>query len=328
MKMFQIFAFWKVIILASCLALITSCAGTPASDARETEPIVVEFTNWWGDFTLIIAQQQGLFEKYGVKVQPKYYDVFSRAIPDFAAGQIDGGLFAIGDAINVSRHGGAKVVAIYDNGSFNTVVSTPEIFQIDDLEGKRVGVQIGTTYELLINEMLRSAGLSMSDVTLVNITPEEVPANLGKTIDAGFIYEPYTSQALAEGNTLLLKSTQFIGLYPDVIVFRSEIVENRPDDIRAFLKAWFEAVEFRKQNPQQARQIVADYFQTTINEITADNQLEILTLEDNYELFKSNSKIRQPLIQTARLNAEYLVRMGVLSSTPDLEKLLDATYLP
>jgi len=245
-----------------------------------------------------------------------------------AAGQIDGGLLAIGDAINVARHTDLKVVAIYDSGGFNTVVSVPEIGQIRDLAGKRIGVQIGTSYELLISEMLASANLKMSDVTLVNIDPESVPSSLGKTIDAGFVYEPYTTESIANGNNLLLKSTEFIGLYPDVIVFHGAIVEERGEDVRAFLKAWFEAVEFRRQNPAETRQIIATYFGTTIDNILPDASLEILTLQDNYELFNTESGSRRSIYQTARLNADFLVRMGVLSTQPDFESLLSPAYLP
>ncbi len=310
------------------LVLLPACATNPAQDIRKGKPLVVEFTAWWGDYTIIIAQEMGLFEKYGVNVQPIYYETFSRALPDLAAGQIDGGLFAIGDAINVARHADLRVVAVYDNGSFNTVVSVPEINQIKDLAGKRIGVQIGTSYELLISEMLASANLKISDVTLVNVDPEAVPSSLGRTIDAGFIYEPYTTEAIARGNNLLLKSTEYIGLYPDVIVFRGAIVDERGEDIRAFLKAWFEAVEFRQKNPEQAQQIIADYFGLPINNIIPDEALKILTLQENYEIFETGTGTKRSIYQTARLNADFLVRMGVLSNQPKLETLLTPAYLP
>ncbi len=318
----------KIIAALWIFTLLASCSLSPGQDIEEKEPLVVEFTAWWGDYTLIIAQEKGLFEKHGVKVEPVYYESFSLALPDLAAGQVDGGLFAIGDALNVARHADLRVVAIYDNGSFNTVVSVPEVGLVKDLVGKRVGVQVGTSYELLISEMLASAGLKMSDVILVNIDPEDVPSSLGKTIDAGFIYEPYTSVAVARGNNLLLRTTEFIGLYPDVIVFRNSVVRERGDDIRAFLKAWFEAVEFRRQYPDEARQIIADYFNTTIDEISPDNTLEILGLEDNYEMFKPEANSNRSIYRTARLNADFLIRMGVLSAQPDIETLLSPAYLP
>lgn len=328
MKLFSGIPPRRIIAALWIFTLLASCSLFPEHDIEEKEPLLVEFTAWWGDYTIIIAQEKGLFEKHGVRVQPVYYETFSLALPDLASGQIDGGLFAIGDAINVAKHTDLRVVAVYDNGSFNTIVSVPEISQVKDLAGKRIGVQVGTSYELLISEVLASTGLKMSDVILVNIDPENVPANLGKTIDAGFIYEPYTSEAVARGNNLLVRSTEFIGLYPDVIVFRNTVVRERSDEIRAFLKAWFEAVEYRRQYPVESRQLIANYFNTDIDEITPDDVLEILNLEDNYEMFNPNANSKRSIYRTARLNADFLVRMGVLSSQPEMEILLTPAYLP
>lgn len=328
MKLFSGFSLFKLTAAFWILNLLTGCSLAPAQAITPREPLRVEFTEWWGDYTIIIAQEKGFFEKYGVAVQPVFYPVFSRALPDLAAGQIDGGLFAIGDAINVSKYADLNVVAVYDNGSYNTVVSVPEIKRIRDLTGKRIGVPIGTSYELVISQMLTSVGMRISDVTLVNMDPEDVPANLGKTIDAGFVYEPYASEATAAGNTLLLQSTEFVGIYPDVIVFRANIVKEREEDIRAFLKAWFEAVEYRRQNPNETLETIARYFGKSVDEIAPDESLEILDLQGNYEIFQAQPVRKLSIYETARLNANFLVRMGVLPDQPNLDTLLTPAYLP
>lgn len=321
-------SFLKWIFLLSLWAALAGCGLLPETNAPPPQPLRIEFTEWWGDYTLVIAQQQGFFQKHGVPVELVYYPLYSRALSDLAARRIDGGLLSIGDAISVSKYTDVKVVAVYDNGSYNTIVSIPEITRIRDLTGKRIGVQIGSTYELLISDMLASVGMSLSDVTLVNVAPEDIPANLGQTIEAGFVYEPYTSFALERGNNLLLKSQEFVGLYPDVIVFHSAIVNERPQDIRAFLRAWFEAVEFRRQNPAEARQTIANYFQEPLAEIRPDEGLEIFNLEDNYDLFSAQPTRKRSIYQTAQLNADFLVRIGVLPAQPNLNALLTPEYLP
>ncbi|PWH12633.1 MAG: hypothetical protein DDG60_12020 [Anaerolineae bacterium] len=328
MKRFCAISPCKIIPVLWVFLLLTGCGLLSEAESKPNAPLRVEFAEWWGDYTLIIAEKNGLFEKYGVAVTPVFYSNFSRALPDLAAGQIDGGLFAIGDAISVSKYTDLKVVAVYDNGSYNTIVSVPDIKRIRDLTGKRVGVQVGTSYELLINEMLASAGMNMSDIILVNINPEDVPDNLGKTIDAGFVYEPYTSIAIAKGNSLLIKSQDFVGLYPDVIVFRADVVNKRSEDIRAFLKAWFEAVEFRRRNPQESLQIIANHLGKPTSEISIDTSLEIFSIEDNYDIFQAQPARRRSIYQTARLNADFLVRIGVLPARPNLNLLLSPEFLP
>jgi NitT/TauT family transport system substrate-binding protein len=316
---------WKIISVTCLVTFLTSCSAL-APTPTPKQPLVVEFTQWWGDYTLIVAQQKGFFEKNGVSVKPVYYDQYSRALPDLAAGQIDAGLFAIGDAINVSRYTNVKVVAVYDNGGLNTIVSIPGLTKVADLAGKRVGVPVGSTYELLIDEILKTANLETSDIKLVNTNPEAVPTNLGKTIDAGFVYEPYTSKAVALGNNLLVKSDQFQGLFPDVIVFREAVVKEREADLRAFIKAWFEAVEYRQNNPEETRQLIADYQKLSLNEIDSNNQINLMTLADNIDIFQAQSQKFTPLAQTTKLNANFLVQLGVLSASPDISTLLDPSF--
>ncbi len=69
-------------------------------------------------------------------------------------------------------------------------------------------------------------------------------------------------------------------------------------------------------------------FRSTIDEISPDNTLEILGLEDNYEMFKPEANSNRSIYRTARLNADFLIRMGVLSAQPDIETLLSPAYLP
>ncbi|MCK7516910.1 MAG: ABC transporter substrate-binding protein [Ignavibacteriales bacterium] len=105
---------------------MTACAGLQPSSNPKL-PLRVEFAQSWGDYTLLVAQEQGYFEKYGVQVEPVYYEVSSDIYPDLAAGQIDGALIAVGDAININRSALMKVVAVEDDGGDNAVIVGPEI---------------------------------------------------------------------------------------------------------------------------------------------------------------------------------------------------------
>jgi NitT/TauT family transport system substrate-binding protein len=317
----------KVITIALLFFLLASCTTSPVESVAQ-EPLLVEYTAGWGDYTMLVAQQKDLFEKYGVNVEPVYYDSFSRVLPDLASGQIDGGLFAIGDAVNVSRHTDLKVVAAYDSGTVNTIVSIPAVTKVEDLKGKRIGVAAGLTHMLLISEMLKSARLSLADVVLVNVNPKDVASSLGLSIDAGFVHEPYTSEAVTKGNNPLMSSAQFAGNVPDVIVFRAATVKNRENDVRAFLKAWFEAAGFRIQNPNEANQIIADYLNVPVSQLEPDNSLRILTPEDNFKLFRKDSKNNTDLFAATKLQSDFLISMGLLSSPPVPENLIDPAYLP
>ncbi|MBC7878437.1 MAG: ABC transporter substrate-binding protein [Anaerolineales bacterium] len=291
------------------------------------EPIRVEFTQWWGDYTLIIAQEKGFFEKYGVVVEPVYYEVFSDTYPDLASGQIDGALIAVGDIININRSANMKILAISDDGSFMSIMARPEINTVEDLKGKTIGVLIGTQYELMVSEMLRSANMEADDVNVVAMNPEDASVALrNNRVQAVFTWEPFLSDAILDGNKVIYPTDRSLRLFPDMIVFRESLVEERPDDIKAFLQAWFEAVDYRLQNPQETRSIVANYLGIDIEKVQPDDNLKILTLDDNKAFF--NIENENSVYAIAKITSEYLISIGAVAQQIDPLELLDPSYLP
>ena len=305
--------------------VLVSCGNKPPAINRE--PLKVEFAFWWGDFTLLVAKEKGFFEKYGVMVEPVYYESFPQAPADLAAGKIDAGLFSIGDVLIASEHIPVKVVAAYDDGGLNTIVAIPEIQTIADLKGKQIGVKIGSPYEIFVREMLKTANLKTSDVVFVNLSAEEIPAAMPDKVQAGFVWEPYTSELLGKGYKVLFSSTQISSLYPDLITFRASVVKERPADVRAFLKAWFEAVEYRNTHVEETRVIAAKYLNVALDEIQPDAQLHIMTLSDNQLMFQQTpTDGSRSMYDTAQISAVFLIDIGTLSQQPDLKTIFDPAY--
>jgi NitT/TauT family transport system substrate-binding protein len=314
--------------LGCILVILTACQSLLPVDERP--PLRVEWTQWWGDYTTIIAEEKGFFDKQGVKVEPVYYDVFSQAVPDLAAGKIDVGLFGLSDALNVSRRVPTKVVAVYDQGGDSTVVAAPGINTIADLKGKTIGVPAGSTYELFVREMLKSAGLSLKDVTLVNIDPETVSERMPAEVQAAYIWEPYLTQSINAGNRVLYSSEQGNRLFPDVITLRADVVDQRPEDVRAFLRAWFEALEYRRANPADSNAIISRVTGLPVEEITAGQEKILLQNEaDNLATFAQNPGLdTSSIFYTAQTNLDYLISIGTASQPIDLNQILDPSFLP
>ncbi|MBI5965408.1 MAG: ABC transporter substrate-binding protein [Chloroflexi bacterium] len=317
--------FLKVILLTAIPISLAACTMLQPEEPAKS-PLRVEYTQWWGDYTLLVAQEKGIFEKYGVEVEPVYYEIFSKTYPDLAAGQIDGALIAVGDTININRNAPMKVVAVYDNGGNDAVIAGPEIDSVQDLNGKTIGLQLGSQYELTVVKMLQSAGMSMNDVNIVALDPEAALGALqsGK-VQAASTWEPYSSEALSKGYKIIYPQEQLY-LFPDLIVFSQSVMDERPEDIRAFLKAWFEAVDYRLQNPEETRAIAAAYLGMSIEEVLPDDNLKLLTLGDNKALF--NLQEEDSIYSTTRITLDYLISIGSLAQQIDPLKLLDPSYLP
>jgi sulfonate transport system substrate-binding protein len=67
-----------------------------------------------------------------------------------------------------------------------------------DLHGKKIATQLNSSAHFYIVKMLRGAGLSEADVTIVGMTPPEMPAALARgDVDAVSIWEPAAEKSVA-----------------------------------------------------------------------------------------------------------------------------------
>jgi NitT/TauT family transport system substrate-binding protein len=241
------------------------------------------------------------------------------------SGKIDAGLFAIGDLLNVSQRIPVKAVMVYDSGGSSTVVASPQVASVADLRGQRVAVNTGTSGELFIREMLASADLSIQDVTLVNLSPELLPEKLGSEVQAGYSWEPYTGQAVEAGNRVLFDSasSEVGSLFPDVMVFRQSVLDERPDDVRAFIAAWFEAVNYRKANPEESRKLIEKALGQDPGE--ADTKIVVYGLDDNLALYERGESpyIKRTMTDILDTYVSFLISTGSVTRAPAFEDLFD-----
>jgi len=165
--------------------------------------------------------------------------------------------------------------------------------------------------------------VQVGKVLLINFG--ESPAD---QIDAGHTWEPHTSRALAKGQHIIFTSADTPGLIPDLLVFRTKILRERPDDVRAFLTAWLEARDFILANPAEAAQIIAEETGLSVEEVSFEG-VKLYSLEDNRAAFAQNPGTDTTSIYfTTQLYADFLISSGNLTNAPDINQMLDPSFLP
>ncbi len=314
---------WVVSLLAG---LLTACTGPSA--AAQTMPLRLAWTYRESDYTLLLAKQMGLFERYGVQVELVFYNSYPQARADLVAEIIDGGVFPIGDLILMASKTDLRGILVSDNGGVAAVVASSDIGSVRDLRGKRIGVNLHTSSEMFVTYMLESAGLNSRDVTLTEMNPQDVPGNIPQLIDAGFVVEPYTTQALRQGHRLLYASERYGSLLPNMVVLRGRLVDAQPQQVKAFVRAWEEAVVYRLKYPQEATRIIEIVTQRPARELGISGTVTFYTIEDNRRLFAENPGLDPTSIYyTAQRNLYFLVGLGDITQPLDLNILLDPAFL-
>ena len=313
------------LLLVFMVCLLASCAG--GSSAPAGKPLKVEWSLWQGDYTLLVANQMGFFQKHNVNVEPVRYESSAQAIPDLAGAKLDGGLFPMSDVVLAASAADLKAVLVTDNGGQFSIVASPDIQSVQALRGKRIGLNMHSSSEMYVSSMLESGRITSNDVTYVEMSPNQILKAIPGQIDAGVVWEPFTSQAIQQGKSIVYQSAYDSSLIPRMLVFRKALVDQRPNDIRAFILAWEEAVNYRISNPQESLAIISKVTGLPAGDLNLSQEYSIYTIKDNTKLF-GNTLGNDPssIYFIARFNRNFLITMGYITNPPDVGALLDPIY--
>ncbi len=302
---------------------ISGCAPTPA-------PIRIAISAWAGVEPAELAAQLGYYEKHGVDVEMVRFSAYSDSLEALRDGNVDAGMHTLDDSLrNMSVGKDVRVVLLTDY-SFggDGLVAKDGITSLADLKGAKIGVEIGTVGHLSVLKILEKTKIDINEVTLISIPAWEIQqAMLGGQIDAGVTWEPYlTSTAEMIGGKVLITSRD----YPETIIttmtFDSNVVESRPEDVEKIVSAYFDAVEYIKQHPQEAFAIMGQAEGVSAEEFASHVEgIKYLDLKDNMELFGTDSNGR--IYATTDEISQFLVDNQITKNLPDIHKMLHPYFI-
>ncbi len=315
----------RVLSLVLALVICGGCGGQGGEGDRE--PLKVGWFLWPGWYPMALAQELGLFEKHGARIEPILYDSYTRLMPDLAAGRLEGCFSGLYEILKAGVPG-VKVVLLtdYSVGGEGLVV-TEDIVKPTDLEGKRIGVQGALSgSEFITTTYLRKHGLARSAISFVDVPPESVLEEMPLNIQGGYTWEPFLSQAKGKGFRILFTTAETLGMVPDVVAFHGAVVRDRAQDVRGFVAAWFEAQEFWKAHPEEAAKLIAKVTGLKPAEVSLEGCM-LVDLEGNRKAFSPGDGFSS-LFYTGAKQIEFFVGMGDASVKPDLDAILESGYLP
>jgi len=207
----------------------------------------------------------------------------------------------------------------------DVVVAQSDIKTILNLKGKKLGANLGGFSEIFVSEMLKTYKLTSDDVSLVKAEGLEVPQRIqNNAIQAGHTWEPYLSEALKLGAHILLTSKQTPGLILDAIAFRGEVIRDRPEDIRAFVRGWLQALSYWETNIPEGNEIASKALNIPSNTISFEG-IDLTDFAENKKIFQSDSP--NYIYKTAKKYADFFIRTGNVTRLPNLESLFNSSLL-
>ncbi len=245
----------KILIVLLLSFLLLGCSG------EKSEKIKVGILPIEDSLPLVVAKEEGFFEKHGLNVEIVSFNSALERDAALMAGEVDA---VITDplAVIMLRDKGydVRIVSIClgkkpDEGVF-AILAAPNstINSIEDLNGKEIAISSNTIIEYVTDVMLAKYGINYTKVEIKQI-PVRMRTLLDGKVDAATLPEPLASYVVSQGAKLVVSDAmENESITQTVIAFRGEFVDGRKSELKEFMKAYEEAVKAINSDKDKYRQ--------------------------------------------------------------------------
>lgn len=248
------------------LLLAAVAAFALATQANAQEKFKVGYLRVMDDAQAIVAQEAGLYKKYGLDVELVEFKSGTDLIKAIVGGQLDSGVLGFTNAVAwASKGADLKVVGGAQHG-YHAIIARDEsgIKKVADLKGKTLASQAeGSTADTVLKGVvLKQAGLKPDDVNVMGVSPQvAVQSLIGKRVDAAFLFEPQASIAQLVAPVKQVYEIGEVWPFPCMVVITSgDTLKNRKDALWKSLDAQKDAIDMLQKKPQDASKLIAGYF--------------------------------------------------------------------
>ena len=244
----------------------TSTAPSAAPSGETVEPVTIKvgyMNNYGSLWSVLTAEQMGYFEEQGITIEASSFQDGPTIISAMESGSIDVGYIGDG-AHKLCAQGNAEIIALSHISNGDAVIGGPNVKTLEDLAGKTVAYAAGTSSEVILTNALTSVGLTMNDITAMNMDASAiVSAMLTGSVDACALWSPESLTVLeqVEGATKLADNVTFSDTSISLAswIAMPDRVESEKDMYIRFVTALFEGMDYSAdEHYDEVAQWVAD----------------------------------------------------------------------
>jgi NitT/TauT family transport system substrate-binding protein len=299
-------------------------ATTPAL-AQETK-VTIGISGWTGFAPLTLAKETGIFKKNGLDVTIKKIPQASRHLA-IQSGDVQCAATTVETWVVWNANGIAtqQIYQLDKSYGADGMVVRNDIAKITDIKGKTVAASApGTAPYFTLAWFLKKNGLSIKDVTVVNLEPgPAAQAFIAGQNDAAMTYEPYLSAVRAAPQAgKIIATTLDYPMIMDTFGCTPAFLDANAKAARALADSYFEAIDMIAKEPAKANEIMgADVKQTAEQFAQSSKYLRWQDRAANKAFFAA---------EHARFSAEaaeLLSELGIIKSKPDIGALTDLRFI-
>ncbi|MDE5765371.1 MAG: ABC transporter substrate-binding protein [Ruminococcus sp.] len=189
------------------------------------------------------------------------YGSWTELMDALNTGRVDGASVLIELAMK-SKEQGVNISAVaLGHKDGNVIITSNEIENITDLKGKTFAIpHRQSSHNILLNEALSGAGMTIDDVNITELSPTEMPSALAAgQIDGYCVAEPFGAKAVSMGIGKVLYSSE--ELWEDSfccgLVLTDNFMEKNPEKTENLISAYKQAGA--NLNPEKAKETAKKY---------------------------------------------------------------------
>jgi NitT/TauT family transport system substrate-binding protein len=304
-------------------ALGASLAGAAA--AQETK-LALGLSGWTGFAPLTLAKEAGIFKKHGLDVTLKKIPQASRHLA-IQSGDVQCAATTVETWVVWNANGvpTKQIFQLDKSYGADGMAVRANVNSIKDLKGKTVAASApGTAPYFTLAWFLKKNGLSVKDVTVVNLEPgPAAQAFIAGQNDAAMTYEPYLSSVRnAPQAGKIIATTLDYPMIMDTVGCTPKFLDDNPKAAKALADSYFDALEMINKEQAKAYEIMgADVKQTGE---AFGNSAKFLRWQDR----EANKKFFAGEIeQFSNEAADLLLEVGIIKNKPDIKTIIDTRFI-
>ena len=255
---------WVAIMI---LALIAPAFFSCTTEETELVHLKVVDLPYQSATTFHIAQEEGFFAEQGLEVEFVKFTSVSQAVPLLVTGDLDVGYGSINAGLinAIAQNLDLKIVAgadytfperesqclvvrkgLYDSGELDSIV---------EVKGRKVALFCtACAEEFALSKTLELANLTLSDITIVKMSPQDVVAAFETgALDAAIMSTPRTETLKSLGLGVILQNFGALmpGFHYGFLMFGPSLLKDNPEAGKKFMTAYLKGVQIYLEGPTE-----------------------------------------------------------------------------
>lgn len=229
------------LLVAGATALSLTACGKKSNDADTIKIAYLPITH----SLAVLETADELAEKTGLQVELVKYGSWNELMDALNSGRVDGASVLIELAMKSKEQGvGLKAVALGHRDG-NVIIASDSINSAEDLKGKTIAIpHRQSSHNILLNDALATAGLTVDDINVTELAPTEMPSALaGGQIDGYCVAEPFGAKAVSlnAGKVLFTSEELWENSLCCGLVLTDKFIESNPDSAKTFTESYKQA---------------------------------------------------------------------------------------